>query len=161
MLRPKDRADHPPRANNGIRTARIERWGRFDSSRTIGALWFNEFGSGKIGRIATDGAVTEYSIPIPDAGPVALAMGPDGTLWFPVGSRTQYNLVGTIGRITTAGVFTFYNAPEGFVAVAAGAGWRDVVYRQQREHCARCPRIGTYGCQSVPARRRHRYRIFG
>jgi virginiamycin B lyase len=46
-----------------------------------GALWFTESVSGKIGRITTDGEITEF--PIKGSGILhSITMGPDGALWF-------------------------------------------------------------------------------
>src|SRR5262245_32665846 len=50
-----------------------------------GALWFVEFASGKIGRITTAGAVTEFSLPNPRSEPQGITAGPDGALWFTEG----------------------------------------------------------------------------
>src|SRR5580704_5660339 len=45
-----------------------------------GAVWFaGEFG---IGRIATNGAITEYSAPGSNPGILGIVTGPDGALWF-------------------------------------------------------------------------------
>lgn len=67
-----------------------------------GALWFNESGVQKIGRITTGGVVTEF--PVPDAS-FNIAVGPDGNLWF-----TPY---GGIGRLTPAGIVTMFPPPPG------------------------------------------------
>jgi virginiamycin B lyase len=55
-------------------------------------LWFTELGAGKIGRMTTAGAVTDFRIP---RTATDVAAGSDGALWFtdPLGGR--------IGRITT------------------------------------------------------------
>jgi len=86
-----------------------------------GALWFTAGGgqsNGVIGRITTSGAVTTY--PIPDAcpsprgsppcggGPVGIAVGSDGALWF---TEVWYDASGSIGRITTSGAITMYAVP--------------------------------------------------
>ena len=65
-----------------------------------GALWFTERSGNRIGRITTDGAITEYSGLTPGSGPTGIVTGPDGALWFTelTGDR--------IGRITTSGVVT-------------------------------------------------------
>jgi virginiamycin B lyase len=47
-----------------------------------GALWFTEGNAGKIGRITTAGAVTEFTIPTAASGPFGIATGPDGSIWF-------------------------------------------------------------------------------
>src|SRR5262249_35336943 len=63
-----------------------------------GALWFVETAANKIGRISTDGVVTEYSVPTAgaiDRDQGFIAIGPDGALWF------NEDLVNKVGRITT------------------------------------------------------------
>ncbi len=91
-----------------------------------GALWFTEQYANKIGRITTSGAVTEFKIPTPDSypncssggpcGPISIAAGPDGALWFTESSENK------IGRITTSGELTEFpiptpgSAPWGIVA---------------------------------------------
>jgi virginiamycin B lyase len=69
-----------------------------------GALWFTEPGAGRIGRITTHGAITEYSNGITAGSqPYSIAPGPDGALWF------TERMGGRIGRITTAGKVTEYS----------------------------------------------------
>jgi streptogramin lyase len=75
-----------------------------------GALWFA--GSDAIGRISTDGQVTEF--PAPASGG-AIAAGPDGALWF--------SESGKIGRISTDGQvteFTISSGPSPIGAITAG-----------------------------------------
>jgi streptogramin lyase len=62
-----------------------------------GALWFNEPMALKIGRITTDGTITEFPTP---AGAYGVASGPDGNIWFAAGPR--------VGRMTTAGQVTMF-----------------------------------------------------
>lgn len=78
-----------------------------------GNLWFTEQAvhthAGKIGRITTGGEITEF----PTAGegyPFGITAGPDGNLWYS-------DLLGTIARVTPAGVITVVS-PAG--AVDAG-----------------------------------------
>ena len=70
-----------------------------------GNLWFAEGqGSGKIGRIGTDGTITEFSAGL-SRPPESMAAGPDGNLWFTAqigGDR--------IGRITPTGTITEFTA---------------------------------------------------
>lgn len=66
------------------------------------ALWFNESGSMKIGRISLQGRVTEF--PTPDA-TFGIATGSDGNLWF--------TIYGGIGRMTTTGAITLFPIPPG------------------------------------------------
>ncbi len=73
-----------------------------------GALWFTEAGSGKIGRVTTRGAITEFTLSGGSAsgfGAHTITTGPDGALWF-----TEAN-AGKIGRMTTSGVFTQFTLP--------------------------------------------------
>ena len=63
-----------------------------------GNLWFTESTGGRIGRITTAGAVSEFSTgPGSDSSPEGIAKGPDGNLWFADQSGNR------IGRTTTAG----------------------------------------------------------
>jgi len=89
-----------------------------------GALWFTESSAGKIGRITTSGAVTEYASGVSSgAQPYGITTGPDGALWFTENGTSK------IGRITTAGVVTEFaipttsSAPVGIVTGADGALW--------------------------------------
>jgi streptogramin lyase len=86
-----------------------------------GAMWFTESplnspaSNGgwfaKIGRITTNGVITEYPLPNAMSIPAAIASGPDGALWF--------NELGgsNIGRITTSGVVTEFPLPAADVGV--------------------------------------------
>jgi virginiamycin B lyase len=68
-----------------------------------GALWFTECAKNQIGRITTDGKVTEFPIPTANGKPLGITSGPDGALWF-----TESDL---IGRITTSGSFNEFPLP--------------------------------------------------
>jgi virginiamycin B lyase len=57
-----------------------------------------------IGRITPTGVVTEFPLPTGDGDSGALALGPDGNLWFPE--------TGKIGRITPAGAITEFPLPD-------------------------------------------------
>lgn len=62
-----------------------------------GTLWFTEYDPpGRIGRLTTAGALTEYEMNLdPNGGPFGIAAGPDGNLWFTEANGNR------IGRITT------------------------------------------------------------
>jgi streptogramin lyase len=75
-------------------------------------VWFTESnwytGKSPIGRISTNGAITEFPIPTHDtrsAEPGGIAAGPDGNLWF---TAADFGLgtVSLIGRITPEGALT-------------------------------------------------------
>ena len=96
-----------------------------------GALWFTESGrftgeelsgGNKIGRITTEGAITEFPIPTHQSGPIAITTGPDGNLWF-----TQ-EVANQIGRVTPQGFVTEFplptqSDPHEIVAGPDGALW--------------------------------------
>ena len=74
-----------------------------------GALWFYETGTNQIGRITTDGQITEYPIPTADASEQYqgfLGVGPDGAIWF-----TENRTIG-LGRISTDGQVTNADRPD-------------------------------------------------
>ena len=50
-----------------------------------GNLWFSEFqygGTGKIGRITTEGKISDFTLPTSGNGPTSITFGADHTLWF-------------------------------------------------------------------------------
>lgn len=59
-------------------------------------VWFANYQQGKIGRIAANGAMSEFQIPTPGAYPSDIMTGPDGALWF-----TEYQ-GRNIGRLDTS-----------------------------------------------------------
>ncbi len=79
-----------------------------------GNLWFTETspfsGQSAIGRITPTGVVTEFPTNLGSGFfPQSIASGPDGALWFTVQTPTG----GEIGRITTAGLFSFFPIANG------------------------------------------------
>ncbi len=58
-----------------------------------GAIWFAELATNKVGRIATDGTLLEFTLPTAGASVTGVTTGPDGAIWF-----TEEN-VGKIGKI--------------------------------------------------------------
>ena len=94
-----------------------------------GALWFTDM-NGKVGRITTAGAVTEFAVP--SGGNLGgITTGPDGALWFTDANEG-------VGRITTAGVVTEYtNAKPGIGStISAGPDEEPVVHNGQLQHHA-------------------------
>src|ERR1700722_8088160 len=71
-----------------------------------GTFWFSNYYTGKLGKITTAGAITEYPLGEPE-GAMGIVSGPDGNVWF------ANNIFSKIGKITTAGVVTEYALPAG------------------------------------------------
>ena len=78
-----------------------------------GAIWFGEARTAKIGRVASDGTITEFSTE--HSPPYQMTAGPDGNLWIAYG--------GGVGRLTPTGQFTAFAAPD----VIPGAIGADVI----------------------------------
>ena len=74
----------------------------------LGDIWFTENSRDRIGRIAPDGHVDEFAIPIGflTASPTSITLGPDGNLWFV--EVTARN----ISRITPNGTITQFPVPS-------------------------------------------------
>jgi virginiamycin B lyase len=72
-----------------------------------GALWFTEAGAGKIGRVTSNGVVTEFPLPSHNARslPNSIIVGPGGALWFTETDEDK------IGRITSQGETTEFSPP--------------------------------------------------
>lgn len=89
-----------------------------------GALYFTEpyrglvanapAGSVKsaIGRITTDGKITESILPDNAAKPDQITVGPDGALWYTLNDFGAGKAAPGIGRITTSGSITSYQIPN-------------------------------------------------
>lgn len=86
-----------------------------------GNLWFTEFNSFRVGRITTDGIITESQrLPGEIRGESSLTVGPDGALWFP-DDLTPY---GKISRLTTSWNLSEFELPSPDVrsrGIATGA----------------------------------------
>jgi len=74
-----------------------------------GTVFATEPYASKLARITPSGRVTEYPTPTFDAGPGAIAVGPDGNAWF-----TESGIAGTakIGRITPQGRISEFPVPQ-------------------------------------------------
>jgi streptogramin lyase len=79
-----------------------------------GNLWYTVY-PGSIGRMTTGGVETLFT-GTPTTGPLGIANGPDGALWF------SNNLSHSIGRITPAGDVSYFTDPTIGSAYAITAG---------------------------------------
>jgi virginiamycin B lyase len=55
-------------------------------------MWFVA-GDGVLGRITTEGEITEFPFPTPKSGPQSITMGPDRALWFTEGAANVNKIV--------------------------------------------------------------------
>jgi streptogramin lyase len=83
-----------------------------------GALWFAEQGDSRIGRITTDGTITEFQL-TGNGDPTGIALGSDGNLWF-----TEF-AASKIGVITPSGVIQEISLPNLFSHPGAITPGRD------------------------------------
>ncbi len=72
-----------------------------------GAIWFTQFFTNYVGRLAPDGRLTEFPIPVPDSGPRYITAGPDGAVWFVLWQA------GKVGRLTPQGDFSVFTPVAG------------------------------------------------
>src|SRR5215472_10640264 len=64
-------------------------------------------GGDRIGRVSTDGVISEFAVGTRFSEPVGITAGPDGNLWF------TESLGNKIGRITPAGNIMEFPLPRG------------------------------------------------
>lgn len=107
-----------------------------------GAIWFAERGWGRLGRILTDGTITnQFDLRVrgegPSFHPQRLVTGPDGNLWATCGTLRRYRQLhqgvsdpyGSIRRMTTNGDVTAvvhlqeYSDPRSIVSAPDGNLW--------------------------------------
>jgi virginiamycin B lyase len=88
-----------------------------------GNMWFVELSGtmdgrmpdgNRVGRIAFDGAITEFPIPSAGASPINIAVGPDRNIWFTKGAA--------LFRVTPIGKMTEFPVGEGSRAGGLSAG---------------------------------------
>jgi outer membrane protein assembly factor BamB len=75
-----------------------------------------------IGRIASDGTVSELSVPTLSAYPYGIAGGPDGNVWF------IETMASNLGRITPAGAITEYPISSPGYGITTGPDGRSLVH---------------------------------
>ncbi len=94
------------------------------------ALWFTGFDDDRIARITTAGVVTEFLIPSANCGPLGIAAGPDGALWF---TEFQASKIGrlAIGEGLASQIGPEYPLPTSGLPykITAGSGRRPLVHR--------------------------------
>lgn len=81
-----------------------------------GNVWFCEYSSQKIGRIAPDGLITEFDVHVP---PIGIVAGPDGNLWF-AAADLDFGTEGEIGRVSPSGEVTEFPTTALPCSIVAG-----------------------------------------
>src|ERR1051325_10793811 len=97
-------------AGTALKTFRIPTANSQPEGITLGPdgnMWFTETAANKIGRINSQGKITEFVLPQADSAPMDIVSGADGALWFTEVSGFPEG----IGRVTTSGVFSGF-APD-------------------------------------------------
>ena len=113
-------------------------------------IWYTEV-NGRIARVSTAGAVTEFPAPPSGNLPAVITAGPDGAMWF-----SEYAQL--IGRITTSGLYSEFRLdhPSSNACLAAGPDGKVWIAEQgylaavsssgvMKDHPARrCPAAGAW-----------------
>ncbi|HEX6461880.1 MAG TPA: hypothetical protein VFZ58_01250 [Candidatus Saccharimonadales bacterium] len=78
------------------------------TNNLTGTMMFAEFGGNRVATLGTDGAISEFAIPLSsnNSGPTELTVAPDNRVWF-----TQYNQNKLSYTSATAGGITEYTIP--------------------------------------------------
>jgi virginiamycin B lyase len=106
----------PPFTNAGV--------GWMTTDPSSGAVWFAERGTGKVGRIMPNGAITEFSLPKRTAVPMGIVFGPDGNLYISEGgSNAIARLNPTNGEVVDFPVPTPNSTTQSGALGPDGAIW--------------------------------------
>lgn len=117
-----ERADRQGPTVKYFDTPSIGAWPGYIVSGPQKALWFTEEFTGKIGRITTDGSITEFAVSNGQE-PEGITVGPDGNLWFTEPGANE------IGRMTPRGATTLFQitgsnpSPRGITLGPDGNLW--------------------------------------
>jgi sugar lactone lactonase YvrE len=97
-------------AGNAIREFRLDRQAQASNFRTApdGSVWFAEIGRGRLGRIGLDGVLTERQLDFADKAYWDVAVGPDGSVWYPTGHGPGSG----VARMRPDGRVTTYPVPD-------------------------------------------------
>jgi streptogramin lyase len=85
-------------------------------------VWFTEKCKQKIGKITSNGAITEYKLSR-GSGPAFITLGRDGNMWFTESSGNKIGKITTQGNVTEYNVPTADSFPQGISSDSAGNMW--------------------------------------
>ncbi|HYL26631.1 MAG TPA: Virginiamycin B lyase [Candidatus Nitrosotalea sp.] len=86
------------------------------------ALWFSEFYSDKIGRVAMNGKMTEFSLP-DNTDIEGITAGADGNIWFTAPGAAQIGRMTPQGTVTTFPIEASNPSPRGMTLGPDGNVW--------------------------------------
>jgi streptogramin lyase len=93
-----------------------------------GAIWFTDSGLNKIGRIASSGAVTYFSVLTPNSGLAGIAPGSDNAMWFTETNAGKIGRIGLSGGVNEYAIPTPNEQPMGISAGTAGGCLPQTLY---------------------------------
>lgn len=103
-------------------TPSSDAWPEFIVAGPQRALWFTEFFTGNIGRIETDGAITEFPLPPGDT-PEGITEGADGNLWVTEPGASRIGRMTPRGAVTTFEIAGSNPSPRGITLGPDGNVW--------------------------------------
>jgi hypothetical protein len=115
-------------------------------------MWFTDRGTPAIGRIASDGTVTEFTTGLPyGAHPYSVVPGPDRNMWFSDDRGVA------LGKVTPSGTITEYVAAQYTNSIALGVAFGPrgepwIVGFGSQPLLAHLTQQGTLAAQSLPVR---------
>ena len=87
------------------------------------AVWYVAIAAGHIGRLTTEGEITEFPLPDRAGRPHAITPGADGTLWFTEWGGNRVGSITTDGVIEVHDLPTSGSEPHGIALGPDGALW--------------------------------------
>ncbi|HKQ78748.1 MAG TPA: hypothetical protein VJ810_33935 [Blastocatellia bacterium] len=84
------------------------------------SIYFVESRANKIGRVASDGAITEFLIPTPNSSPTAITTAPDGAIWFTESAANKIGRLSANGDINEFDIPTLSSDPRGITFAPDG-----------------------------------------
>jgi streptogramin lyase len=106
-----------PRDVNSVHEFALKTKYSFPSGITSGPdgnIWFTETGTDKIGRITTNGAISEFPLS-PASGPIGIVLGPDGNLWVAETYANKIAVISPAGAVIGEYAIPTANSDDRFI----------------------------------------------
>jgi virginiamycin B lyase len=88
-----------------------------------GSVWFTERSANKLGRLDTQGHLTEYTIPTAGSAPEQITTGADGFVWFTEKGSNKIGRLTADGTLTELALATASSQPFGITRKQDGTLW--------------------------------------